>query len=294
MKEPVFKPLTLEDRPVFEKYFRQIQPEIAEFTFTNLFVWRHAGILEHCCLDGKPVIRFTRNNETHYLPPLGFPEPTAALDLLRDHAKREGIPFLMRKVPEEFLGHLEGTGLEASEDRDNFDYLYRTEDLAHLKGRKYDGKRGFVKKFTALYKYEYIPFLPELTDCCLKLAEDWIKRRNSQSKDLQDEYKAIQETIRNAEALGVKGAFIRVNERTVAFTFGEELNRNTFIIHFEKADAEFTGSYQAINQLFVQKEVLGKYEFINREQDVGVESIRKAKLSYQPVRLVKKYLVQEK
>jgi hypothetical protein len=95
----------------------------------------------------------------------------------------------------------------------------------------------------------------------------------------------------NYRVLGLSGGVVLVEGRVAAFSFGEKLNDTTFVVHFEKADPAYTGSYQIINQLFVQNEVSGRYLFVNREQDLGIEGIRKAKLSYVPVRLLKKYLV---
>ena len=112
-------------------------------------------------------------------------------------------------------------------------------------------------------------------------------------KNINDEYISFREFLDNYTALSktLAGGLIFVQKRLAAFSFGERLNDTMFVVHFEKADLEFTGSYQMINQLFVQNEVLPAYPFVNREQDMGIEGLRKAKLSYAPFRLLKKYTV---
>ncbi len=293
MSEFNFKKFTIEDKPLFDKYFQEMQPEIAEYSFTNLFVWRDVGQFEFCQYEEGIIIKAHYRNERYFLPPIGYKNNKAIFQKLIYLAKEHNFPFKIRRVPENYIPTANELNLKVMEDRDNFDYIYLTEDLAYLKGRKYDGKRGFIKKFQKNYKYKYVKFKKEHIDCCLKLAEEWVKRKSSSDQSLIDEYNAIKETISYAEPLQMTGGFICVHDETVAFTFGEQLNNNTFVIHFEKANSQFNGSYQTINQLFVQNEILGKYKFINREQDVGVESIRKAKLSYQPVSMIKKYIISE-
>jgi len=117
-----------------------------------------------------------------------------------------------------------------------------------------------------------------------------MRNKDSSDSSVNDEFLAFKNFIEYFPKLNASGGIILVEGKVVAFSFGEKLNENTFVIHFEKADSSYTGSYQIINQLFVQSEAYGKYAFVNREQDMGIEGLRKAKLSYAPFKLLKKYM----
>lgn len=286
-----FKKLSLEDKPHFCKYFTEYPSNISEYTFTNLFVWNDSKQIEFTEFEGHLILLMTADGKTCFLPPIG-PEPQGKIiPLLLEYAEHNNFPFCIKKAPKDFVNKLKKYSFVIEEDRDNFDYIYRAHDLAELSGRKYDGKRGFIKKFKAQYKYNYINFTTEHINCCLPLAEEWMYNRDKNNPALQNELKAIEKIISYAGELSIIGGFIRIFEKTIAFTFGEKLNHTTFVIHFEKADPEYTGSYQVINQLFIQNQVDGKYKYVNREQDLGIESIRKAKLSYNPCILGKKYTI---
>ena len=123
------------------------------------------------------------------------------------------------------------------------------------------------------------------------MTEEWAEAKKEKDATVNDELSAFKEFMENYHHLSAVGGVIIIDNKIAAFSFGERLNDTTFVVHYEKADNSYTGGYQVINQLFVQNEVSGKYLFVNREEDMGNEGIRKAKLSYVPIRLIKKYTV---
>lgn len=287
------KNIGLDDRPVFDHYFNAYLPKISEYTFTNLFIWSKSKNIKFAIRDdGLIMTAFDRDNRHYFLPPIGFNDCHEALDFMIAYGRENGIR-LIELLPEFQKKYLKGEHLHIIPDRNSYDYIYKSSSLATLKGWRLDGKRGFIKKFTENYSYEYIRYSDDYKQQCLDLYEKWMGGKHLTDKNINDEYISFREFLDNYTALSktLAGGLIFVQKRLAAFSFGERLNDTMFVVHFEKADLEFTGSYQMINQLFVQNEVLPAYPFVNREQDMGIEGLRKAKLSYAPFRLLKKYTV---
>ncbi len=176
-------------------------------------------------------------------------------------------------------------------DRDNSDYLYLTEDLMHLKGKKYDAKRNHINRFQKLYEYEYTTIDENNIGSCYDIMDEWCRKIGcDEHKSLYCEKLANSEVLENYSRLGISGALIKVNGKFEAFTAGEMLNRDTAVIHIEKANTDVHGLYTYINREFCERS-WSDTRYINREQDLGVEGIRKAKLSYKPFRLTGKYSI---
>jgi len=176
-------------------------------------------------------------------------------------------------------------------DRNNSDYIYLTEDLINLRGKKFHSKKNHINKFKKLYEYEYVRLDGGFVDECLRIMEEWCAAKGCDCrKEGYCEKLANIELLNNYGDLGCKGALIKVNGRFEAFTVGEMLNMDTAVIHIEKANSQIDGLYAFVNQQFCEKE-WGDTTYINREQDLGVEGLRKAKLSYNPVKMVNKYTI---
>ncbi|MDR1440356.1 MAG: phosphatidylglycerol lysyltransferase domain-containing protein [Clostridiales bacterium] len=181
------------------------------------------------------------------------------------------------------------------EDRDFFDYVYLASDLIGLRGKKFDGKRNHINKFRKMYDYEYEKLAPSHIDECLRIMYDRCVENDCgclRGKFYSCDRKPSMELLSNYGSLGCTGAVIKVNGRCEAFTVGEALNADTAVIYIEKANASIQGLYSFINQQFCEREWSGM-TYINREEDEGVEGLRKAKLSYHPVRLVEKYTISD-
>ena len=181
---------------------------------------------------------------------------------------------------------LAGMGYHVWEDRDNFDYLYRREDLASLSGRRFHRKKNLVNLFLRNNACTAKPLLPEYAGDALNILETW-----RQQQTTPGDYDAAREAIERMEQLQLCGGIFYIDDVPAAYSLGEELSRGTmWVTHFEKAveSERYKGIYQYVNQAFGGV-LPGKYELINREQDLGDPGLRQAKIGYRPVGFVKKY-----
>jgi hypothetical protein len=196
-------------------------------------------------------------------------------------------------VPESTVTQIDwnAAGMVAQFDRDHSDYIYLTEDLIKLQGRKYHRKRNHIKQFKERYSYQYLALTPEWVSECLRLETEWCDLRHCEAiPGLANESIAIKEALGNFGQLRIKGGVILIDGRVEAFTLGEPLNRETAVIHIEKANPAFEGLYPLINQAFLEHE-WPEYLYVNREQDLGEEGLRKAKESYFPHQMINKYTI---
>ena len=174
------------------------------------------------------------------------------------------------------------------DDRDNADYVYLASDLIGLRGRKYDGKRNHIKKFKEKYTYEYSDMSERLTEDCIRLAETWYHSKHDPS--LEADLLATREALTHFSQLGLKGSAILIDGAVRAFSITEPLNPDTAVIHIEKYDPAYEGLPQVINQQLCEH-ICGVYTYINREQDLGNEGLRRSKMSYNPAFILNKYRV---
>jgi len=277
---PESSEVTLALRPLVHPMLQQLEQGISEFTFANLYLFRQSHHYTLCRLaDGTLTILGWDNDASFFMLPLGLPPPPLLAQLFRDHG-------MLKAASEHQAELLQTMGYDVREDRDNFDYLYRRQDLAQLGGRNYHKKRNLVKAFVSSNLYTARPLLDTHRDDALAILEQW-QRENGQAGDAE----AAREALGKMEELQLCGGIYHVESRPVAFVLGEELARGAcFAIHFEKAVSGYKGLYQYINQSFaaILPEI---YETINREQDLGNAGLRHAKLSYQPTGFVKKFKV---
>jgi hypothetical protein len=293
LRYPDFKPLDLEDRQHITSVFHSHPPVTSELTFTNLFMWRnHYRFRWSMAGDVLLVVAEPPVAKPFALPPVGGGDLTAAFRLLVEHFENLTALPELRRVPEELARRYAGPlGLDAEEDRANSDYVYRTASLIALSGRKYHRKRNHLNQFRNAYAYRYEPLTGALIGACLELQEEWCRLRECvENQGLLSEEHAIHEALRHFHDLNCSGAAIVVDGRVVAFSLGEPLNPDTAVIHVEKANPEFPGSYAVINQEFC-RHTWSAYTYINREQDLGEEGLRQAKLSYYPDHLVTKFVL---
>lgn len=293
-----FRKIVLQDKPCFDRIFDIMQPEISDLTFTNLLMWQcHYGLLvsyledlDYWLLMAKPSHPKWR---PFFLPPVGDWKNRDALKkvyhLMEETALAEKFTFQLRRVPDPLANELcrINPKLSTKLEKNTLDYLYATSDLINLAGRKYHSKRNHLNKFLRQYNWEYQTMTPEIVAECLNLETAWFDVRNPKPCT---ENEAMAIVLKNFEYLGVAGGVIRVDGVIQALTVGERLNRNTAVIHIEKANTDYDGAYTAINHEFAARE-WSDLEFINREEDMGIPGLRKAKQSYYPVRMVEKFTV---
>jgi hypothetical protein len=291
---PYFREIRLEDRNFFHDFFTRFHPQISEYTFTNLFIWRNYYHLEWCLWDEcLCVLARPEGSQPFFLPPLGEKNPRDCIKDLLLHFKSQGIKGTVQRVPEDLVEqHLKDCNhFETALDRDNCDYVYLADDLIKLEGNKFHGKRSHINKFKKNHSYRYETLTPDLVSKCLEMETEWCNLKHCEIfPSLAGEERAIYEGLKNMETLGFRGGVILINNKVEAFALGEQLNPQTAVIHVEKANPAFDGLYQLINQEFCTHE-WKNVPYINREQDLGEEGLRKAKLSYHPHHLVNKYTV---
>jgi hypothetical protein len=290
---PKFRNLTFEDKALLDLLFRDMQPEISELTFTKLFVWNDSEPVQLSRLSKTVLIqrKRIRDDKTLFFPPMGKESLSRMLESIKESIMKYYPNMPLYGINPEQAKQLNEEGLKVEQDRDDWDYVYMTSDLANLPGDKYHPKRNLIARCLAKYKCQYVNIDPQVTNDCLKLQTLWCNLHNcSAIPSLEAENRAIKVAFDNYEHLGVAGGAIYVSGKVEAFTLAERLNDNTAVIHFEKANPEIEGLYQIINQWFCQKALKG-FKYINREQDLGIEGLRKAKLSYHPHHMVEKYLV---
>ena len=180
-------------------------------------------------------------------------------------------------------------GFAFSLDRPGSDYIYSAEDLVSLKGRKFEKKRNHLAKFKRTYNYTYEQISSDNIADCIDVSDQWRSVNAAQlGESVNKEYCAVRRAVDSYEQLALLGGLIRIEGKPVAFTIGEEVNPDVFLLHFEKALDGYDGLYPAINKEFAEHH-LANYKFVNREEDMGVEGLRKSKLSYHPVLLLEKY-----
>ena len=282
---------TLADKEWVLKAFNEGQTDCCEYCFGNIFMW--SQIYENkICNDNSVFVSADFTDEPVFCYPIGNGDKKATINRLIKFAEEKGITlefYGMTEKDKDELNLLFPEKFEITETRDYFDYLYRTEDLASLAGRKYHSKRNHISYFEKTFDWKYEPINEQNINECLLLNEHW-KRLNQEKnpEEILNEHIAIKRALQNYFDLGLEGGILTIENEIVAFTFGEKLNDNTFCTHVEKAYGNIRGAYQMINREFA-RQLCDRYEYINREDDTGSEGLRRAKLSYHPHRLVIKY-----
>jgi len=278
---PEWKPVGLEDKAVFEGYLGRDPSEVCELNFANIFIWKDSEHPSWTVLNGSLCVLVEPEFEWAYaLPPIGGERALETVETLLRHAPR------LSRVPEAFVERY-GGALKVEEDPGNFDYIYSRQELAELKGKKFDGKRNRIRKFESTFVHEYHALTPPDVPGCVRLLEDWFEEKNG-DVCIRAEKKAILQALASFLHLGLMGAVVKVGGRVEAFTLGGRLTPDMAVIPIEIANPGLVGLAQWVNREFVCRE-WGDFALLNREQDMAIEGLRKAKLSCQPVRLVKKY-----
>ena len=281
------------DQAVYNAYLQNSGHRGCEYSFVNLCLW---GRQRAAFYEGHLVFFSQFNRKSVYLFPVGSGDKRAVLEALMADARERGIPCrftgLIRE-DRELLEELYPGKFRYHYDRDSFDYVYDIHDLADLKGRKFQRKRNHLNRFLASNPDHSLEEITRENLSEVKaLVEQWYTLRLAADPhaDYHMEMAALGKALTCREALGLEGMLLRVAGKAVAMTMGSFLNADTFDIHFEKALDVADGAYAAINNGFA-KHLREKYPqllWLNREDDMGLEGLRKAKLSYNPHHMVEK------
>lgn len=282
-------PLSITDRTRVQTLLYLHPPIVSECTFTNLFVWRGHRPLLTAEIEGALVFIAEQQGRRYLIgPPVGTGDHDRILARLR--------PLLAGAIrqPVTSVAALRQAGFDVSADPDNADYVYRVEDLANLVGRRYAKKRNLIKQCLAAYTCVYEEIGDANRDECLAMQNQWCDIRGCQDEPgLDGEYQAVRETFAHYRQLPLIGGAIRVDGAIRAFAIAETLNEDTAVWHFEKAMPQYIGLSQLINQWFAGH-ALSRFTFVNREQDLGIEGLRRAKESYAPFFMVPKFSTRPK
>ena len=265
-----------------------------EYSFSNLFLWGHQKI---AFLHGCAVIFSHFHGKSVYPYPVGTGDKKAAVEAILRDAEERGIPCRITGITNtdrvELEHHFPGIFLICS-NRDSFDYVYDINDLADLRGRKFQSKRNHFNRFCSEHpNHQVIPIATDILPLARKFVDGWYTRRleTDPQGDYMLETLAIARAFNHWDDLGMEGLVLMDNGEILAITMGSRLSPDTFDIHFEKAREDVSGAYTAINCLFARHLRL-KYpdvKFMNREEDMGLEGLRNSKLSYRPHHMVEKY-----
>lgn len=292
-----FKDIELTDKEVITSYTLRSPRRNCDLSFSNLCSWRFLYDTKFAVVEDFLVFKFRVDEHPYYMMPVGTGDLRGVLELLIEDAAAEGADFCMSGVCEQMRAVLEEAmpgRFEFETDRSYTDYLYLREELATLTGKKFQPKRNHVNKFIKTYNYEYLPLTTAQRQECLDLEAEWCKHNNcDQQEGTGNERRALVYALHHFDELGLTGGMLRVDGKIAAFTFGMPINGDTFGIHVEKADTTIEGAYAMINREFA-KRIPEQYTYLNREEDLGIEGLRKAKLSYQPAILLDKYVARLK
>jgi len=258
---------------------------ISEYTFAGLYLFRASYNYYIAQLDDTHLyLRGEKDGKRFFMLPCGPPTDQELLrELTNSHDYLKG---LAERFSDQDRVRFEQLGYHLEEDRDNFDYLYLKKDLAELSGRKFHKKRNLVNGFVNNYSYSEYPITPDNVHDALDICDRWNDEREDGD---EGDYAAAREALERMEELELHGYLVAVEGQPAAYTLGEPLQKGrSFAVHFEKAIGGYKGIYQFINQCFAS--VLPRhYHYINREQDLGDDGLRQAKMTYRPWGFVKKY-----
>lgn len=286
-----FRPIGLEDREAFRRYLDACPQVTSDYSFINLWSWAEVYGLEWAWTDALVWIRQQRPSLKYWAPIGAWSEVSwAAL-----FAWPETAPLEFVRVPEvlaDIWQNALGDRVTVTADRDQWDYVYAAADLIDLKGNRFHKKKNLVSQFEKKYVYRYEAMNTALADKALALQDDWCAWRQCASDvHLADENRVIWKVLSNWEFLpGVTGGCLLVDDMVAAYTVGELVTDDTLVIHFEKGCPDYKGVYQTINQMFAAHQPSGLI-WVNREQDLGDEGLRQAKISYHPERFLEKFKI---
>ncbi len=289
-----FHPITMADQAQMTKFYADHPAQEAQYAFAANFVWRKVYEIQVCYLPNAMLLSFQEGSVRRFRCPLAADQSSfeKAMQELFDFCKMQKIPCLLGGVGQREADRLmrmlppERLLLEAPEAQK--EYLYERQTLVDLPGKKLHPKRTNLRRFLE-GNWAYNPMTIDLISACKQMHRAWCLANDCHNNpDQCAETAATMEAFDHFEQLGLLGGVLTLNGQVVAYAMGEQLGGDTFAVHFEKALPQVTGAYAAINQMFCANGMQDA-TFVNREEDAGVEGLRRAKRSYQPIKLLPLY-----
>ncbi|MBR5235815.1 MAG: DUF2156 domain-containing protein [Clostridia bacterium] len=282
------KKIDLSAKPVFDQYLQN--QDNSTYNFTNMYLWAGDDKITYCETDGCLALFFLWGKQPLSASyPVGDGDKRAAVRSLSAYLCEQGICPVFRNLSASMAEELQDMFPDCfkfTADRDAADYIYETDKLIHLSGKKLHGKRNHLNYFKNTYAYEYKTLKESDMADCLALFDKWFDEKESM-KLLSSSREATVKLLSGFGQLPVRGGGIYVDGEMVAFSIGEPVSQDTALIHVEFA-ADIRGAFNVINQEFCARE-WADYLYVNREEDMGLPGLRQAKLAYRPVRLLEKF-----
>ena len=294
----IFKKLYLEDKPIIDKYISPYQFLSCEYSYTSLYIWKDACDIQYAIYSGALILKkkdFEGNY--HFMQPLGYEKEDLGkiIEELKTYRDENHMKYLFKDLEESFIKEvnalLKGKNeFYIEEDRNNFDYLYEAKKLMTFSGKKLHSKKNHYNTFIKNYNYEVIEISDEkvISDVVIA-AEKWYEEAEERDIKLYYELLAIKNVVKSMSLLNLNGIAVYVDGKLAAFSIGERLNEKLAVIHIEKGDKNINGIYSFIAKTLIDK-CFSNAEIINREQDLGIDGLRKSKMSYYPLKLEKKFI----
>lgn len=290
-----FQSIDIQMKERVEHYTKPWRLQCSEYTFTNLYMWGKEECIRIAEQDGAMFFLSKCGADAPFMFAPLTEDPNgdyaSALAAAVDYFKSQGLTPCFRGISGPIKAAFERCpGYVLVEDRDDSDYVYSMESLLTLSGKKLHGKRNHINQFRAQYGdvFEYVPVTADMLDECMEVYCEWLAGKDAATPGVLGEKEAIRRILTHMHTLGVVGGGIRIDGKLAAFTLGEQIDEEIAVIHIEKADSNIPGLYTIINQQFVEH-AWTHVKYINREEDMGIEGLRRAKLSYNPAFMIDKF-----
>lgn len=287
-----FKNIELSDKEWIDACLKEADYQGCDYSFTSNYIWRNIYHVQVAKVMGTYCVKVEYNGKTSYSLPAGKEHVKEAIECMMEDAKERKIPFVLRGITERWIPILEEwfpDTFSITLNRDESDYIYSVDKLSTLAGKKLHGKRNHIHRFKDSGDWEYLPITEDNINECFQMNQKWLETNlTSEDDGVLEESKAVEEILTHFFELKVQGGILKRDGEVVAYTIGEPLNSEIFVVHIEKAFYNIQGAYPMINQQFVLNNCQN-YLYVNREEDAGDEGLRKAKLSYYPDILLHKY-----
>lgn len=290
-----FKTLTLADKAWVDQLVMQENSPSAGFNFGNIYLWNENLEQLVACADGRMVTKLRRGNQTAFVFPIGRGPLAPAVEAIREFAAAQGIPLVLRGLTEKHMAQLVEAypgGFSYTENENCADYVYLAEKLATYSGKALHGKKNHCNRFEAENDWDFVPLSRELIPGCLDMLENWTEE-NAQRLDpsIGLERRAILKAFAAYEKLGLEGGVLRIQGKIVGFSLGEFTSPDCFDVHFEKADGGINGAYPMVCRELTRQLMAAhpQLKYMNREEDMGLEALRRSKQSYKPEFMVRKF-----
>lgn len=287
-----FELIDISHRELIQSYLKRDKFMISDVTFGNLFIWRHSRRIRFCILYECLVIETKYEGKDPFcFFPIGSGDKTKCIKKLREYYRDQGLALEFHSLEENSKNFIDQIipDLQFKHNRDRSDYIYNVSDLIHLRSRKFHKKKNHLNRFFDEFKnFCFVRITQDNAQLVRATYVKWFG--NTKDEGLANESMGILDVLDNYDALELCGGFLSLGDEIIAFSFGEKINSKICVIHVEKADVSYRGAYQAINQQLLLH-CFSDCEIVNREEDLGLIGLRKAKLSYHPIGLVDKYEV---